>query len=64
MNALLIECCKVGLDHDTLQCLTMRVYDLCACTRANIRVSLNGRTLPFRSLDQVCRHMMAYADVC
>lgn len=40
-----------GLDHDTLQCMTMRVYDLCACTRTNIRISLNGRSLPFRSLD-------------
>ena len=40
-----------GLDFDTLQCMTMRVYDLCACTRGNIRIQLNGRPLPFRSLD-------------
>ena len=40
-----------GLNHDTLQCMTMRVYDLCACTRANIKITLNGRPLPFRSLE-------------
>ena len=40
-----------GLDHDTLQCMKMRVYDLCACTRSNIRITLNGETLPFRSLE-------------
>ena len=27
-----------GLDNDTRACMTMRVYDLCACTRENIRV--------------------------
>jgi DNA topoisomerase-2 len=41
-----------GLDDDTYACMTMRVYDLCACTREQIRVTLNGVALPFRSLSQ------------
>ena len=39
-----------GLDDDTYACMTMRVYDLCACTREQIRVTLNGVALPFQSL--------------
>ena len=41
-----------GLDDDTYACMQMRVYDLCACTREQIRVTLNGVPLPFRSLTQ------------
>eukprot|EP00961_Rhodomonas_salina_P253098 3420533-Rhodomonas_salina.2 len=37
-----------GLDEDTRACMEMRVYDLCACTKESIKVSLNGRVLPVR----------------
>ena len=39
-----------GLDADTYACMQMRVYDLCACTRESIKVTLNGTPLPFKSL--------------
>jgi hypothetical protein len=41
----------------------MRVYDLCACTRANIKISLNGRTLPLRSLDHYASLFWGPPDV-
>jgi DNA gyrase/topoisomerase IV subunit B len=45
-----------GLDEDTYACMVMRVYDLCACTRESIKVTLNGMALPFSTLSD-------YADL-
>jgi hypothetical protein len=45
-----------GLDDDTYACMVMRVYDICACTKETIKVTLNGSPLPFSTLSE-------YADL-
>jgi hypothetical protein len=41
-----------GLDDDTYACMVMRVYDICACTKETIKVTLNGAPLPFSTLNE------------
>lgn len=41
-----------GLDKDTADLLKKRVYDICACTKPTVTVSLNKKNLKIKSFEQ------------
>lgn len=41
-----------GMDKDTADLFKKRVYDVCACTKPNVSISLNGKVLNIKSFEQ------------